>query len=96
MGRRGPQPKPLSAIKLTGRYRPGEYGNRKEAQRDGMTGIPQPPDDLGEHGVEAWNTICREWRTMGGLVKIDAYTLHAFCINWDRYKSRGQRSDEQP
>lgn len=87
MGKRGPQPKP-TALKLL-------EGTRKSRINDAepippATGIPEPPEWLGELGMETWRKLAPGLHARGVLTEWD---LDAFAVLCQAVASHRQASE---
>lgn len=84
MGRRGPQPDPVSLKALRGN--PGQR-RISDCPRPEATGeLPQPPDWLDEAARAKWEELVPLLNRMGILARIDGDGLARYCDTWSWWR----------
>lgn len=71
MSKRGPQPQPAEIAKAKGLYRPSRHGDLgTKIQLEFLSAVPEPPEELNEHGAKFWFDILNQLLQVRGLVMI--------------------------
>lgn len=77
---------PALIAKQKGLYRPSRHGNIDESVKmEHLSAVPEPPDNLGEHGARFWNDMLSELLKVNGLIVIP--DLPAFQIMATKYQT---------
>lgn len=71
MNKRGPQPQPAEIAKAKGLYRPSRHGDLgTKVKLEYLSAVPEPPEELNEHGAKFWFDILNQLLQVKGLVMI--------------------------
>jgi P27 family predicted phage terminase small subunit len=71
MGKRGFERQPAEVAKQKGLYRPSLHGKiENKVQLEYLSAVPEPPENLNEHGAKFWFDILNQLLQVKGLVMI--------------------------
>ena len=71
MGTRGPVTQPKETAMLKGVYRPSRHGKIEDkVSLEYLSAVPEPPENLNEHGAKFWFDILNQLLKVRGLVMI--------------------------
>lgn len=77
MGKRGPAGKPLSLLKLEGRFREGEHGHRESQPI--AHGTPVKPEGMSAEASAEWDQLLPKLMKSGLVGDLDAGMLQLCC-----------------
>ncbi|ADG70056.1 phage terminase, small subunit, P27 family (plasmid) [Planctopirus limnophila DSM 3776] len=87
MPKRGPKKKPAEAHLAAGTYREDRHATIKMPVDD----FPEPPDWLGEHGLNEWRRLQPILSSRGLLTEVDWMAFSLLCQAWHDYIEATQK-----
>lgn len=93
MGLRGPGKTPPQLKVLQGTGVPSREVDNLPVEFEQASEVPQPPDKLGEYGVDLWNKIGKQLVNVGLLQEGDIYALTQLAFAWQKFREAMNRNE---
>ena len=89
-----PNPKPREKKKLQGTDRADrDNENRMEPMK--IVSVPEPPEYLGKHGRDLWQSQLKQLAHLQMLTVVDLTVLGQYCKEWDLYREAIAMIDQE-
>ena len=84
MGQRGPAPKTVEQLKLSGSYREDRHGDRGTPPQPG--GQPFAPFKLSEEAAQLWDVVVPKLTALGVATALDSFELAAMAEHYGSWR----------